>query len=132
MDTSKHLAQLAADDATVVAWLGLLALVLALVALGLGAALYATRQELKRDHALCMHAWSALETEQKLVKRGQEERDQLVLTMNRLLTRITELQEAVRILGGVASDQLDRMRDEASGFGMLDSEGRSTETKGTA
>ena len=94
--------------------------------------MYGTRQDLKRDHDLCMHAWSALEAEQKLVKRGQEERDQLVLTMNRLLTRITELQEAVRILGGVANDQLDRMRDEASGFGVLDSEGRSTETKGTA
>jgi uncharacterized protein HemX len=112
------LSDVAAADAAV-RWLVLLAVVLAMVAIGLGAALYATRQELKRSHRLCMHAWVSLGAEQRTVKRGQQERDQLVLQIDRMLTRITELQEAARILGGLAGEQLDRMSAEASGLSQV-------------
>jgi hypothetical protein len=77
------------------------------------AAMMFWRRDAKASHQQCMTAWMRLDAEQSLRARLTQERDSLVLQMDRMTRRISELKEGAHILGMLASDQLDRMKSEA-------------------
>ena len=68
----------------------------------------------------------------QMIGRLQQERDGLVLQLDRLVARVGELREGAVILGQLASDQLDRMRGEGSNSSNRPtlSPGEATEIRG--
>lgn len=73
------------------------------------------RCELRDYKAACWRLVAEAEAREKMIGRLQQERDGLVLQIDRLLTRVGELREGSVILGQLAADQLDRMRGEVQG-----------------
>jgi hypothetical protein len=71
------------------------------------------RGELRDYKAACWRLVAEAEAREKMIGRLQQERDGLVLQLDRLVARVGELREGAVILGQLASDQLDRMRAEA-------------------
>lgn len=101
------------SDALILA--GLLAFGLAALSAILWGACVYWRGELRDYKAACWRLVAEAEAREKMIRRLQQERDGLVLQIDRLLTRVGELREGSVILGQLAADQLDRMRGEAQG-----------------
>lgn len=99
------------SDALILA--GLLAFGLAALSAILWGACVYWRGELRDYKAACWRLVAEAEAREKMIGRLQQERDGLVLQLDRLVARVGELREGAVILGQLASDQLDRMRAEA-------------------
>jgi hypothetical protein len=99
------------SDALILA--GLLAFGLAALSAILWGACVYWRGELRDYKAACWRLVAEADAREKMIRRLQQERDGLVLQLDRLVARVGELREGAVILGQLASDQLDRMRAEA-------------------